>query len=237
MNRLRSFFYLILVLLCTFSLFTACEDDKKGIIDPDELYKWGDDFVLVVNQGVWNNNNSTLSVIDRNTGVVTEEAFLKVNKRQLGDTGNDMLVYGTKVYVAVNVSATIEVLNTKTLEVVGTIVDKNGQEPRQPRQLMAYNGNVYVTYFDGYVAKIDTTKLAVDNIVEVGSNPEGMAVAGGKLYVANSGGLLEYDYGNTLSVINLQNFQVEETLQVGINPDRLCADEKGDLFFDYQWRL
>ena len=57
---------------------------------------------------------------------------------------------------------------------------------KQPRRIVAAGGNVYISTFDGYIAAIDTTDYTMNACYAAGSYPEGMAVANGKLYVANS---------------------------------------------------
>ena len=45
-------------------------------------------------------------------GTQTPDYFKKINKRGL-DTANDMAIYGSKLYVVVNVSSQIEVIDLK----------------------------------------------------------------------------------------------------------------------------
>lgn len=65
--------------------------------------------VYVLNSGNKGNNNSSLSFYDFETKKVEADIFKKVNGRGLGDTANDILVYGSKAYIAVTNSNTIEV--------------------------------------------------------------------------------------------------------------------------------
>jgi hypothetical protein len=55
-----------------------------------------------------------------------------------------------------------------------------------PRRITAASGNLYVSTKGGYVAAIDTTNYQLAQTYKVGSYPEGLTVAGSKLYVANS---------------------------------------------------
>ena len=105
-------------------------------------------------------------------------------------------------------------------------------ESKQPRYAAAYGGKVYVTSYDDTVTRIDTVTLAIDGSVKLGRDPEGICIKNNKIYVANSGGL-DYDTGNydtTVSIINLQNFTVEKTVEVGTNPYQVFADSEGDVY-------
>lgn len=96
----------------------------------------------------------------------------------------------------------------------------------QPRYLAAYDGKVYVSYYDGYVARIDTATLEVDAMVKVGRNPEQLAVCDGYLYVANSGGMdysTELGYDKTVSVLELSAFTEVEKIEVVCNPAVVVA--------------
>ena len=115
----------------------------------------------------------------------------------------------------------------------------DGDKPNEPtervfpRHFATQSGKVYVTLFDGYLACIDTTSMSIVNQVKVGRNPEGVAIANNQLYVANSGGMdfnTETGYDKTVSVVNVNNFSVSQSLEVTINPAILAADSKGDVY-------
>ena len=66
--------------------------------------------------------------------------------------------------------------------------------------------------------------------MEVGRQPEEMAIIGSKLYIANSGGYSPPNYESTLSVIDLPTFKETKRIEVAINLDRVKADRYGDLY-------
>jgi YVTN family beta-propeller protein len=73
------------------------------------------------------------------------------------------------------------------------------------------------------VARIDTASLLWEARTSVGSYPEGIAVNGGKLYVANSGDY-SLGYDNTVSVVDIATFKELGKITVGTNPNILRAD-------------
>ena len=96
------------------------------------------------------------------------------------------------------------------------------------RCLAAWGDKVYVTLYDGYVARIDANTMAIDARVKVGNNPEGICVSGDKLYVANSGGYQPVP-DNTLSVIDIPTFTATSTIEVTVNPNMVRAGADGKL--------
>jgi YVTN family beta-propeller protein len=225
---MKNFRQSILTAVAASSLILASCHKDKNITKPDTTPVT--DGFYVLNQGLFNDNNSTLSFYNYTSKQVTADIFSSANGRGLGDTGNDVEIYGSKMYIVVNVSSTVEVVNAKTAKSLQQIKLFNGATARQPRDVAFYNGNAYVTSYDGTVAVIDTASLTVSKYITVGRNPEQLAVANGKLYVANSGGLDYPNYDNTVSVIDLASGTVTKSLTVTINPQNVSTDNNGNVY-------
>lgn len=98
-------------------LFTACDDmeDKPFTsdiagdpteTDTAELY--------ALCEGLFNQNNSSLMRFSFGNQRMVRNYFNTINHRGLGDTANDLAIYGDKIYVIVNVSSTVEVIDFRT---------------------------------------------------------------------------------------------------------------------------
>lgn len=230
-NMIRDF-KISLFTWCLAGLFglSAC-NDMEDMPHVDAPVVSGKGQLYILSEGLFNLNNSTLALYDFETQQLQTDFFQTCNRRGLGDTGNDMGLYGGKLYIAVNVSSQIEVLQAATGRSLARIpLFNEAGVARQPRYLAFDGGKVYVTCYDGYVARIDTVSLEVDALAACGRNPEGLCVANGKLYVANSGGLDYPDYDNTVSVIDLATFQERKRITVGMNPGRVAADSRGNVY-------
>lgn len=214
------------LLSATFAItFTSCDTNKEEPQVNPEISTG----VYVLNEGKFLGNNASLSYYDLTTSIVANDVFTTKNNRKLGDTGQDILKYGSKVYIAVYGSSLIEVIDAATGISKKTIPMLNAGLPSSPRSLASYNGKIYISLFDGHVAQLDTTTLIVEKTVAVGSNPEGIVVANNKIYVANSGGMaLKND--STISVIDPVSFTVIRNIKVVINPSIIKADAYGDLY-------
>ena len=208
----------------------ACTDNDDNGGGGGETVGAGDGCYYVLNSGDWKSNNSSLTKYDPSTGEVWQNYFEQQNGRCLGNTANDVVVYGSKMYIAVAGEGTIEVadLDAKSIKQINCNA--------QPRYIATYDGKVYVTLYDGFVARIDTLSLEIESKVAVGRNPEQLAVFGGCLYVANSGGM-DYNtalgYDKTVSVINLSTFTEEHKLDVVVNPSVVVAADNGVFVASY----
>jgi len=194
---------------------SSCSTNNPDVQHPDVVPNAQSMYVL--NQGTWNQNNSSLTRFNLINQTATPDWFMLQNNRGLGDTGNDMAIYGGKLYIVMNVSSDIEVtdLTGKSIKQIPLF---NGSVARQPREITFYQNKAYVCSFDSSVVRIDTASLTVDAMTKAGSNPDGICVANGKLYVSNSGGLNYPNFSNTVSVIDLATFKPIKTITVLTNP-------------------
>lgn len=214
------------------SLAVACDDleDKPALPDngQETVHDDGTAEMYVLCEGLFNLNNSTLARYSFETDACMPDYFRTMNRRGLGDTANDMDIYGGKLYVVVNVSSTVEVIDLHTGLSVGQVsfVAEDGSS-RQPRAVAFDGGKAYVCSYDGTVARIDTASLQVEALAEVGRNPEDLCVQDGKLYVSNSGGLDWEGIGvdRTVSVVDLDAFREVKQIEVGPNPGKILAGQ------------
>lgn len=205
--------------------FTSCEEN-----DPTPTVPEISTGLMVLNQGGFMKNNASLTYFDLATNTASNDVFGAKNSRGLGDTGQDIIKYGSKIYIAMYNSSTIEIINANTSASIKQIAMKNeSNQPSSPRALAAYYGKIYITLYDGHVAQLDTTSLTITKTIAVGANPEGIAVANNKLYVANSGGMAA-KHDSTISVIDPVLFKEERKIKVAINPIVIKADKYGDLY-------
>lgn len=215
-----------LISCCIFLLFLfSCKKDKPEPVSIVEL-KNG---MLVLCEGLFQQNNASLSWVNTLTDEVNTDFFTSQNNRMLGDTGNDMKLYGGKIYIIVNNSNTIEVLSKSNGKSIKQISMVNGVVGKQPRSIAFYGSNAFITCYDGFVDVLDTASLTITHRIQVGANPEGLAISNGKLFVANSGGLNSI-VDSTVSVIDLATYSEITKITVGKNPGSVKVDTQGDVY-------
>jgi hypothetical protein len=218
-NKMKQikFIKLINIVFAVVLLFVSCEDDNKGTSITSGDYING---LYVMCEGTMGYNNATLDFFSLKDSVISKDVFSKVNNQGLGETANDMISVGNDVFVVVNGSASVMVVDKKTCKLKKMIkVVNDANVNRQPRHIIYYNSAVYVSCFDGNIVKISTDDYSIKEVLATGGrNPEGMAEMNGMLYVANSGGLSYPNYDNTVSVINLSSFSFVKKITVSSNP-------------------
>lgn len=181
---------------------TACSDNNEP--EPPVTEPVAPDAIVVVNNGVQSTGvPGTITLYNTATAATAADAFREVNAMSVGDTPQDVVVYGSKMYVSVFDSNCIWVLDAATMKIKKNIVPT--APAAGPRNFAVSGGKVYVSLYSGHVAAIDTTTMAIESTFEVGPNPEKIAIAGNKMYVANSDGnnWMEGNVNSSLSIVDL----------------------------------
>lgn len=204
------------------AIIASCHKDK---VTPDTGTPTAQRAGLyVLNQGNFTHNNSTLSYYDYSTSTLTADIFSAANTSKLGDVGNDAAIYGSKMFITVNNSNIVDVVVAKTAKLIKQITLS------QPRSVVFFGSNAFVTSYSGTVSVIDTTSLTITKTITVGPDPEQMVISNNKLYVANSGGLNPTP-NNTVSVIDPVGLTVTKTITIPIvNPISMAADTYGHVY-------
>ena len=204
---------LFLALSLTISLY-SCDNSSKDDITP------AGSGTYILNNGNWGSNDSNIGVYNPSGKTFTADAFKIANGQALGDLGQDIIGLGEDIYIAVNGSQTIFVTDTDLKIKQQINADKDGTR-LSPRCFATSADKVYVTYYEGYVGEISGDYSV--RLCPVGQNPDGIAVAGGNLYVANSGGMAYPVYNNTVSVVSMDAFTETSTIEVNVNPAKVEA--------------
>ena len=233
----------LIYLLFTMLLFTACREDDEIFI-PESINVSSPEFTSItgfylLNEGNMGSNKSTLDYYDCTMGVYTRNIYGNANPdvpKEMGDVGNDIAIYGNRLYAVINCSNKVEVMDVATAKRIGQIDIPNC------RYIKFHKGYAYVTSYAGpveinpdyqqigYVAKVDTASLKVVDRCLVGFQPDGLEIMGDKIYVANSGGYIVPNYENTVSVIDINTFEEVEQIEVAVNLHYVVADNHGCLW-------
>jgi DNA-binding beta-propeller fold protein YncE len=238
---MRNFIRLSLLMGLSFVAFSCNDDDRIlgndqeviGQPEPTEITGF-----YLLNEGNMGSNKASIDFMDLATGTYNRNIYSTANPeivRSLGDVGNDIKIYGSKLYAVINASNFIEVMDVKTARHLATIQLENG------RYLAFKDGKGYATSYAGPIAldpnsplgkviEFDTINFTINREVTVGYQPDELEIVGQNLYVANSGGYRYPEYDRTVSVVNLNTFTETEKIDVEVNLHRIKKDTDGDLY-------
>lgn len=208
----------------------GCTDPPPPSPTPGDYSKgW-----VVLNEGLFQQNNAGLSFYSFSEQQVYPNVFLTENGRGLGDTANDMTAFSLDgkdyIIIAVDVSSQLEIVDAHTLKSVAQLPVFDGSLPRSPREVIVQGERAYCCNYDGTVAVVDLRHFAITQTLKAGKNPDGIAAANGKIYVANSGGLDYPRYDSTITVIDAASLQVDTTISSRINCRAMLVDSEEDLY-------
>ena len=235
---------LFLPLLCLTVLF-ACREIELVVpteyellpgvpIDPDARPAG----MYLLNEANMGSNKSSIDYVDFRNAYYVRNIYAERNPevvKELGDVGNDIQIYGNKLYAVINCSHKVEVMDVRTCKRIGQVDIPNC------RYIRLAKGTAYVSAYVGPVAidpnaqlgavyEVDTASLAVTRKVTVGYQPDELEVLGEYLYVANSGGYRAPDYDSTVSVVEIYGMKQIQKIPVGINLHRIRKDRYGKLW-------
>ena len=209
--------YLLLVALFVLFVGASCSDDDNEGVVPAKISTG----LYVLNSGLGGSNNASLTHLNYVDSVVSQNVFATANGQDMGDTGQDVLVYGSKMYLSMSGSDLIFVTDLKS-KIIETL---KFTEAHQPRSLVAHKGKVFASFFNGAVASIDTLNFE-SKITKSGLGLEEIAVVNDQLYVAVSG--YNGDFYNptrdsVVSVFDCKTLEKVKDIEVVLNPTKLCA--------------
>lgn len=232
----------IYIVLATM-LLAGCRENE-GIIPVDEE-QHGEKQVTeitgfyLLNEGNMGSNKATLDYYDYPTATYRRNIYAEANPsavKELGDVGNDLQLYGGRLYAVINCSNKVEVLDARTCKRIGQVDIPNCRYIRfhdRYAYVTSYAGPVQIDAEykqPGYVARFDTATLQLDGECIVGYQPDELEITGGCIYVANSGGYRVPNYDYTVSVIDLATFSETMRIPVALNLQRVRADKHGQLW-------
>lgn len=238
----RRFLRYLWVAVCLF-LCLACREDlpvlrseSEAVSRPGSPHEIKGMFVL--NEGNMGSNKCTLDFLDFRSGFYTRNIYPERNPevvKELGDVGNDLQVYGNRLYAVINCSHYVEVMDVRTARHIGSVNVTNCRYivfAGDKAYVSSYAGPVQIdpNARPGKIVEFDVNTLQITREVVVGYQPEEMVIKDGLLYVANSGGYRFPNYDRTVSVVDLGTFEVVNTIDVAINLHRMRLAPDGLIY-------
>jgi hypothetical protein len=179
--------------------------------------------VYIVCEGNMGNGDGSLYNYNITTDRTSGDLFRSANNVPMGDVFQSMTRIGDSLFLCVNNSDKIVVLNVTTKKIAGTI------SIPKPRYIVAVNRSLaYVsTLYSNKIYTIDPTTLQVKGAIDMPyNNSEGMSLQGGTLWVCH------WDTScRSINGIDALTGQKTRTISIGkYAPHTILADKEGLLW-------
>lgn len=209
----------------------ACVSDPASPTPPDGGIEAAHG-VLVTNEGLWRQDNATLT-FHSVAGGTAQDWFASRNPgHRLGDLANSITVANGTAWIAMTGSNTVEAISLPDGASRGRVVLQSGG----PRAVVILDDSTgFVTLVEGdAIAEFDTRTFGVRRRISVGPAPEGITVSRGLVMVAVSGyGFLRWHepLAGSIAVVDPRSGSVATAVSDLPNVVALAADHGGNRLY------
>lgn len=205
----------------------ACRDEPK-IIKPIKADNFNNGFFILC-EGTFGAGNASVSFFDKSENKMYNDIYKQNNNLLLGDQAQSFAFFLNKIYIVVQNSQKIEVVDAFDFKKTHTITSDWLESPRYFIGVSENIGYVSDWQSDG-VIKVNLKTAKVEQLITTGSDPEQMYVLDNQLFVCNSGYSTLQAQDSTVTVIDIATNQVLRKIIVGKRPEKIVKDSKNLLW-------
>lgn len=198
-------------------VFMAGCKDEPPVVDPPPATDYTSGY-FIINEGNFGSSNGSISWKHPDTATAMTNVFQKVNGIPLGDVVNDVHVSDDAIFITVNNSQKIEVVDKKTFELIGTITDVSS--PRAAYQVW-FDLMVVTDWGNNETKFISLPTYSVDTVLNTGIGPDGIAVLDNWAFICNSGG---FGVDSVMTVLNTSARGIHKYVSVHSGPTQAVVD-------------
>lgn len=207
-----------LVILCGLLFFTACKKDQPST--SNTVFNSNSAGVFISNEGNFQFGNSAIGFYNSTDNSYAEDLFKEANKRPLGDVCQSMYMHNNKLYIVVNNSNKIEVVNPNTFVAIASITGLTSPRYFLPVSIQ----KAYVTDLSSNaISVIDLNSNTVVSQISCRGWTEELCMSNNKVYVTNKS-------NHFLYVINPQTDKIEDSIAIGYGANSLKLDKYNRLW-------
>ena len=208
--------YIFVVFLLIF-LSVSCNPIEKLNVSSDFTTSGS---VLVINEGNYNWQNGSISIIYPDSQSTVNEAYSLVNKTNLGDVPQSALIHNDNIYILVNNSGKIVKLDKNSLKLLDEI-----EGFVSPRYIVEKNNIAYVSdLYSSTISILDLDNFSVIEQISTPKSTEQMLILGNKLFIAN------WAAGNKLLILDTESNLFTDTILLVEEPQSMVLDKNDDLW-------
>lgn len=220
--KLCKLFLLLATALVSVLLTNSC--DSAGLDYPYGPVSQGNIEALVLNEGGFNTNQGSLSVLNKD-GSVIPDVFRQTNNRPMGDVAQSITLINGHYFVTLDNSKKIEIIDPSTFQSVGTILYTQAGFPRQIVPIS--EDEAIVSDLNNQLVRIRTQEPYGEPLEYI-SIPfwiEYMAVIDQKLFGITSQGLYVFDTNrinknDTRAISEVKNSEMTKTCRLLTDKNR-----------------
>ncbi len=219
-------YYILFLILLTFMIGSCVQTPEPSPIDSNANYENGD--VLVLCEGLMGYDNSDISLLKISYGKSISN-FYSINNVNfnLGDTSNDGILKGDSLITCSTGGGFINIINIKNGKSIKYIELPSDSEPR--KLILLSDSIIAITdLLKSRVLLINIKTSSIVKMIDVGPQPEGIALYNNFIFTANSAyGDFNYKHpdAQTISVIDLNSYEEVRKIKTGINPIELLVNK------------
>jgi DNA-binding beta-propeller fold protein YncE len=218
LSKMKKLFLLFgFILSCT-----ACVKDKPDAVQKTAPSESGRK-VLIANEGSLGSGNGSLSVYNIDEDKVYNDVFFQKNDQKLGDVFQSILITANRIYLALNNSDKIMVIDKKDYSLIGQI---NVRKPRY--MLLVAEDKMYVSslFYPEINIVNPKTFQNTGSISTDFPNTEGLGMWDGKVYACNWDTACNYLYE-----INPKTDSIKHRIPLaGFAPQEVLMDKNQKLW-------
>lgn len=212
-------------LITTLCFFSACENNADLELKTSGVY--------IYNEGAFGSSNATIGNYDPENKNYTSIAFRRQSSMSLGDVQQNATLHDNKIYSVLNGSNDVKIMDAN-LDYETLIKFPEVDKPRdiailEDRAFISnwgpYDENFALTSSEIFVVELETNTLI--NSIEIQEYPEHLLLKDNKLIVghANFDGSI-----SEVSIININNLEIEQSISVPTGPQEIIEDENGRIW-------
>lgn len=209
-------------------IISSCKkDDNIGEVkNINEGFVYGQG-VFIINEGTFMQGNGSIYFYNNDLDKLYEDVFLDINERPLGDIPSNMEINGNKIFLVVNNSGKIEVVNPHYFFSMGTI--EGFSSPREI-EVLNYQKAYVSDLSEPFIYIVNTTDLSITGTINTQKSVENIIKYNDLVYVTNWSNFYVPAENNTVQVIDITNDQLINEIELTKEPNSMVLDKNNILW-------
>lgn len=208
-------------------LITATSCNKSEDEEPAEV-PTGQRVILVGNEGGFGAGNASLSLVSTSESTVSNDLYSEANDgASLGDVLNSIGQFGEELFLIVNNSEKIEVVNASNFERTKTIAIAGGS----PRYISFVSESIaYISdLYGGGLHVVNPSTGGYESFIDLSNSVEHLLLRGEELWTSES---IDENFnpGDEIIIIDTQTNSEAENIQLSTGVNKLVEDRNGKIW-------